>query len=68
MVEVFVDTVAWLALINTSDALHGSARQIMEQLRGQQARLTTTEFILLEVADALCAPAMRRKPSGLPRA
>jgi hypothetical protein len=59
MAEIFVDTVAWLALINTNDALHESARQIMGQWRDQQVRLTTTEFILLEVADALCAPSLR---------
>lgn len=55
MAEVFVDTVAWLASINTSDALHEPARRTMEQLHAQQAQLTTTEFILLEVANALCA-------------
>lgn len=59
MTEVFVDTVAWLALLNTSDVLHEPAQQIMERLRTQQARLTTTEFVLLEVADALCAPLVR---------
>ena len=59
MAEVFVDTVAWLALLNASDALHEPARQIMEQLRAQQVHLTTTEFVLLEVADALCVPAVR---------
>lgn len=59
MAEVFVDTVAWLALLNTSDALHEPARRTMEQLRSQRARLTTTEFTLLEVADALCSPTIR---------
>ncbi len=59
MAEVFVDTVAWLALINTSDTLHEPALRIMAQLRAQQVRLTTTEFILLEVADALSTPAVR---------
>ena len=59
MAEIFVDTVAWLALLNASDALHAPAHQIMEQLRAQQARLTTTEFVLLEVADALCLPLVR---------
>ena len=59
MSEVFVDTVAWLALLNASDALHAPANQIMEQLRTQQARLATTEFVLLEVADALCMPLFR---------
>jgi predicted nucleic acid-binding protein len=59
MAEIFIDTVAWLALLNASDALHAPAHQIMEQLRAQQARLTTTEFVLLEVADALCLPLVR---------
>jgi len=31
----------------------------VETLRRQRARLITTEFILLEVADALSAPAIR---------
>lgn len=44
MTEVFVDTAAWLALINTSDALHQPARQIMELLRSQRAQLTTTDY------------------------
>jgi predicted nucleic acid-binding protein len=61
MAEVFVDTVAWLALLNASDALNAPAHQIMEQLRAQQARLTTTEFVLLEVADALCMPLVREQ-------
>ncbi len=61
MSEVFVDTVAWLALINASDDLHEPARRTMEQLRGQRAQLTTTEFILLEVADALCASSIRER-------
>jgi predicted nucleic acid-binding protein len=54
-----VDTVAWLALINTNDTLHDAALQTMEVLRSQQIELTTTEFVLLEVADALCAPPAR---------
>jgi predicted nucleic acid-binding protein len=61
MSEVFVDTVAWLALINASDDLHEPARQTMEQLRAQRTQLITTEFILLEVADALCSPSVRER-------
>jgi hypothetical protein len=59
MAEVFVDTVAWLALLNASDTLYAPAHQVMEELRAQQAWLTTTEFVLLEVADALCSPPVR---------
>lgn len=61
MSEVFVDTVAWLALVNTSDDLHKPARRVMEQLHAQRARLTTTEFILLEVADALRSSSVRER-------
>lgn len=61
MLKVFVDTVAWIALLNVSDALHAQARQIMSTLRQQRARLVTTEFVLLEVADALSAPAIRAR-------
>jgi uncharacterized protein len=58
-VKVFVDTAAWLALANIDDELHSSADQIMSELLTQKARLVTTEFVLLEVADALAAPNLR---------
>ena len=54
--HVFVDTAAWLALISRRDTLHRPAQQVMSDLRRQRARLVTTEFILLEVANALSAP------------
>ena len=59
MEKIFVDTAAWLALLNKDDALHTQARQVMKTLRQQRAALVTTEFVLLEVADALSAPAHR---------
>jgi predicted nucleic acid-binding protein len=59
--KIFVDTAAWIALLNTSDALHQSAKQVMHQLQQQQAFLVTTDFVLLEVADALSAPAVRAR-------
>jgi len=59
--KVFVDTAAWIALLNTSDALHQSALQVMNQLRQQKVFLVTTEFVLLEVADALSTPTIRTK-------
>lgn len=61
MDKVFVDTAAWIALLNTSDALHPPALQVMNQLRQQKAFLVTTEFVLLEVADALSTPTIRTK-------
>ena len=59
MDKVFVDTAAWIALLNSSDALNPPALQVMNRLQQQKAFLVTTEFVLLEVADALSAPAMR---------
>ncbi len=59
--KIFVDTAAWIALLNTSDALHQSAKQVMHQLQQQQAFLVTTDFVLLEVADALSAPTVRAR-------
>ncbi|PIG95464.1 PIN domain-containing protein [Gloeocapsopsis sp. IPPAS B-1203] len=61
MDKIFVDTAAWIALLNTSDTLHQSAFQVMNQLKQQKVFLLTTEFVLLEVADALCAPNVRAK-------
>lgn len=57
--KVFVDTAAWIALANADDALHTRAAQIMNGLLTQKTKLVTTEFVLLEVADALSAPNLR---------
>jgi len=59
MPKVFVDTVAWIALLNISDGLHTPARQVMHDVRQQNVQLVTTEFVLIEVADALSAPSIR---------
>jgi uncharacterized protein len=61
MATVFVDTVAWIALLNTSDGLHSNAQQTLRTLRSQKVRLITTEFVLLEVADALSSLSIRMK-------
>jgi predicted nucleic acid-binding protein len=57
--RVFVDTAAWIALLNADDALHDQARRVRSTLNQRKVRLVTTEFVLLEVADALSAPAIR---------
>ena len=59
MRKIFVDTVAWIALLNISDGLHTPAQQVMNDLRQQNAQLVTTEFVLIEVVDALSAPSVR---------
>lgn len=59
--KVFVDTAAWIALLNTEDDLHSAAERVRDELQQQKASLVTTEFILIEVADALCSPTLRQK-------
>ena len=61
MPTAFVDTAAWIALVNTRDELHERAQKTMNELRLGSFSLVTTEFVLLEVANALCALAWRSK-------
>jgi len=63
--HVFVDTTAWLALISRRTALQRPAQQAISDLRRQPARLVTTEFVLLEVANALSAPSTRLRAVSL---
>lgn len=61
MPTVLVDTAAWIALVNTRDELHNKAEQTMADLRRRSVALITTEFVLLEVSNALCTSAWRAK-------
>ena|SRR5215213_7562215 len=65
MPTVLVDTAAWLALVNTRDELHSRAKRVMADLRARKVALVTTEFVLLEVANALCTAAWRGKAIAL---
>jgi predicted nucleic acid-binding protein len=57
--DVFVDSAAWIALFDKRDSLHEPARQVLIEHRRNQSRLVTTDFVLLEVANAFAAPATR---------
>jgi uncharacterized protein len=59
LIKVFVDTAAWIALANADDELHLRANQVMSDLLSRKIGLVTTEFVLLEVADALTMPHLR---------
>ena len=59
--KIFIDTAAWIALLNSRDALHDKARLIMDNLMKQKHPLITTEFVLMEVADAISSPTVRSK-------
>ncbi len=59
MRKIFVDTAAWIALFNRRNALHHQSRQLMDRFRQQDIVLVSTEFLLLEVADAFSDSAIR---------
>jgi len=53
---VFVDTFALIAWLNPQDDAHA---EVAAYLDGFTGRLLTTEWVLLELADALSAPSAR---------
>lgn len=53
MLKVFVDTVAWIALFNSSDGLHTPAQQVMNDLRQQNVQLVTTLYERIDDLDRL---------------
>jgi uncharacterized protein len=57
--RIFVDTAAWIALFNRTDGLHQQTKQLMARLKREKRYLLTTEFVLLEVADAFAEPSVR---------
>jgi predicted nucleic acid-binding protein len=62
MKAVFADTFYFLALLNERDAAHNKA---VAASRTPGLRVTTTEFVLLEMADALCLPHQREEVLAL---
>lgn len=62
MTTVFADTVYFLALLNASDQWHTRARILSLDPPGL---LLTSEFVLMEVGDALSRPADRPRFAAL---
>lgn len=58
---VFLDTAFLIALVINDDVHHEAAIAWKKSLRGP---LLTTEYVLLEFADALCGPPHRQKAIG----
>jgi uncharacterized protein len=56
MNEVFADSFYFIALLNPRDRFHATT---LAASQDRSRRLVTTHWVLMEVADALCAPAMR---------
>lgn len=51
MKTIFVDTSAWLALINKTDLLHAKAKTIRDHLIESHSNLLLTDYILVEIAN-----------------
>jgi predicted nucleic acid-binding protein len=56
---VFIGTAAWLVLLDLTDSLAAKAMAVLIDLRMSRARFVTTEFVLIELADALSRPISR---------
>jgi predicted nucleic acid-binding protein len=52
--KIFVDTAAWLALVNKSDRDHQRARGIRDDLVRHRCQFLVTDYVVVEVANALC--------------
>lgn len=57
---VLVDTSGWLAVVNKADDLHASALRIKRALMERKAMLITTDFIVIETANSLSRPPLRK--------
>lgn len=53
---VFADTFALIAWLNPRDEAHAAVTEYLDRFTG---RLVTTEWVLMELADALSAPSAR---------
>jgi predicted nucleic acid-binding protein len=62
MKPVFADSFYFLALLNERDAAHNRA---IAASRSAGLQLVTTEFVLLELSDALCKPQHREEVMAL---
>jgi len=57
---VFVDTAAWIALLNRDDEWHIQATRIQQDLLLQGVRFITTDYVIAEVANALSRASQRK--------
>lgn len=53
--DVFVDTLAWYALLNRRDDFHGAAAHIFRRLRDEAARMVTTNYVVVETTALVAA-------------
>lgn len=58
---VFVDTSAWLALINEADTDHLKVRAIRDKLLHSKKSFLVTNYIIIEIANSLCKARWRTR-------
>lgn len=58
MTMVFADTFYYIAFLSPSDEAHQRAKEFTENYGG---KMTTTEWVLTELADGLAAPVTRQR-------
>jgi len=58
--QIFVDTVAWLALANKNDTLHHETIKLNQDLLSRGVHYITTDYVLTEVANSLARPPQRK--------
>jgi hypothetical protein len=61
MRALFADTSFYVALVSPTDSAHAEAVELALQFDVDSRRLVTTQFVLIEVANFLCAPARRQE-------
>ena len=61
LIRVFVETAAWIALLDADDTLYSEAEWVWIGLLQQKALLVTNDFVLLELADAFSKPNTRKR-------
>ncbi len=61
MIEpIFVDSFAWIAAINKSDNYHEISLRILEELLNKHAKLITTNYVIVEIINALSKAELRK--------
>ncbi len=60
MSKVFIDTAAWLALINKDDEFHLKAKAVRDRLVAEKLECITTSQVIIEVANSLSKPPLRQ--------
>jgi len=58
--RVFVDSFAWIAMINRSDNYHRFSIDLLDELLKQRTNFVTTNYILIETINALSKAAHRK--------